>query len=132
MVGFRRDDLWPQNLVFAYGLRPSLSNLTITPLLFYPGSAPLPLYGQILSITVTTTSAGGNASLKGEFRNRSSGSVLRTITTASASPGQRTLTWDGRADNGAFVAPGIYDVTLTVTDSIGGTAVLRPVVIVRY
>jgi flagellar hook assembly protein FlgD len=132
LTAFRRGDIWPKNVVFAYGMAPRLSNLTITPILFNPGSAPLTLAGQELRLTVVTANASWNASLKAEFRNRSSGSVLRTITTASASAGSQAVVWDGRADNGAFVAPGIYDVTLTVTDAIGGTAVIKPVVIVRY
>ena len=132
LIVFRRGDIWPKNLVFAYGLAPLLYGLTITPILFNPASVPLPLTGQEFRATVTTANTAWTASLKAEFRNRSSGSVLRTITTSSAPAGTRVVTWDGRADNGVFVAPGIYDVTLTATDSIGGTAVLKPVVIVRY
>jgi hypothetical protein len=30
-----------------------------------------------------------------------------------------TLTWDGRADNGMWVAPGVYIVTATAIDAIG-------------
>jgi flagellar hook assembly protein FlgD len=132
MTVFRRGDIWPKNLVFAYGLAPLLYGLTITPVLFNPASVPLPLTGQEFRATVTTANTAWTASLKAEFRNRSSGSILRTITTPQAAAGSRAVVWDGRADNGAFVAPGIYDVTLTATDSIGGTAVLKPVVIVRY
>jgi len=132
LIVFRRGDIWPKNVVFAYGLAPSLSGLTIAPVLFNPASAPSPLAGQQFSVTVSTANAAWTASLKAEFRNRSSGSLLRTITTAAMPAGLQGVVWDGRADNGALVAPGIYDVTLTAMDSIGGTAVLKPVVIVRY
>lgn len=132
LITFRRGDVWPKNVVFAYGLAPRLSNLTITPILFNPGSSPSPLAGQEIRVTVITAQASWNASLKAEYRNRGSGAVLRTITTALASAGSQSVVWDGRADNGAFVAPGIYDVTLTATDTVGGTAVLKPVVIIRY
>jgi flagellar hook assembly protein FlgD len=132
LIVFRRGDIWPKNLAFAYGLAPRLSGLTINPVLFNPGSVPSPLTGQELRVNVTTANSAWTASLKAEFRNRSSGSILRTITTAAAPAGSQAIVWDGRADNGTFVAPGIYDVTLTATDSVGGTAVLKPVVIVRY
>jgi len=132
LIVFRRGDIWPKNLVFAYGLAPLMTNLSITPILFNPASSPLPLAGQQFGVTVTTANASWTVSLKAEFRNRSSGTILRTVTTSSAPAGTQTITWDGRADNGAFVAPGIYDVTLTAIDAIGGTAVLKPVVIVRY
>jgi len=132
LITFRRGDIWPKNVVFAYGMAPRLSDLTITPILFNPGSSPLPLTGQEIRVTVTTANASWNASLKAQYRNRSGGSVLRTITTTPASAGSQAVVWDGRADNGAFVAPGVYDVTLTATDAIGGTAVITPVVIVRY
>jgi hypothetical protein len=132
LIVFRRGDIWPKNLVFAYGLAPQLSGLTITPVLFNPASSPLPLAGQQFSVNVSTANTAWTASLKAEFRNRTWGSLLRTITTSPMPAGLQTVAWDGRADNGAFVAPGIYDVTLTATDSVGGTAVLKPVVIVRY
>ena len=132
LIVFRRGDIWPKNLVFAYGFAPLLTGLTITPVLFNPAAVPLPLAGQELRANVTTANAAWTVSLKAEFQNRSSGTVLRTITTAAGPAGSQAVVWDGRADNGAFVAPGIYDVTLTAIDSIGGTAVLKPVVIVRY
>ncbi|HEV2719129.1 MAG TPA: FlgD immunoglobulin-like domain containing protein [Thermoanaerobaculia bacterium] len=129
---FRRGDIWPKNLVFAYGLAPLMTGLTINPILFNPASSPLPLAGQQFSVTVRPANPAWTVSLKAEFRNRSSGTILRTVTTTPAAAGAQTVTWDGRADNGAFVAAGIYDVTLTAIDSIGSTAVLKPVVIVRY
>jgi len=132
LIVFRRGDIWPKNLALAYGLAPLLSNLTINPILFNPASVPLPLAGQELRVNVAIAGAAATASLRAEFRNRSSGSTLRTIATSPAPSGSQAVVWDGRADNGAFVAAGIYDVTLTVTDSLGGTAVLKPVVIVRY
>jgi flagellar hook assembly protein FlgD len=132
LIVFRRGDIWPKNLVLAYGIAPRLDSLTISPVLFNPASVPLPLGGQELRVNVTIASAASTASLKAEFRNRASGSILRTIINPSAPAGSQAIVWDGRADNGAFVAPGIYDVTLTATDSLGGTAVLKPAVIVRY
>lgn len=132
MIVFRRGDIWPKNLALAYGLAPLMSNLTINPILFNPASIPLPLAGQELRVNVTIASAATTASLRAELRNRSSGSILRTITTSPAPSGSQAVVWDGRADNGVFVAAGIYDVTLTAIDSLGGTAVLKPMVIVRY
>ena len=129
---FRRGDIWPKNLVLAYGIAPRLDSLTISPVLFNPASVPLPLAGQEFRVSVAIASAATTASLKAEFRNRASGSILRTIIKPSAPAGSQAIVWDGRADNGAFVAPGIYDVTLTAIDSLGGTAVLKPAVIVRY
>ena len=55
------------------------------------------------------------------FRNQASGSVLRTISQAGLAPGYVALTWDGRSDDGQWVAPGVYIVIATVTDGIGNS-----------
>jgi FlgD Ig-like domain len=132
LIVLRRGDVWPKNLVLAYGLAPRLSDLTVTPALFNPASAPLPLSGEEFRFNVWSANSASVVSVRAEFRNRSSGSILRTITTSALPVGSRLIVWDGRADNGAFVAPGIYDVTLTASDPLGGAAVLKPVVIVAY
>jgi flagellar hook assembly protein FlgD len=87
--------------------------------------------GETFSMTVATFQ-GRSVTVTGQFKNLSSGSVLRTLTSSSRQPGQVTLAWNGRADNGAWVAPGLYEATITVTDSAGASAVLKPLITVRY
>lgn len=117
---------YPKNLVLLFGTKPVLDVLSITPVIYNPGAGSQ-------TFTVTTTSAlGRTIALTAKFRNTASGSVLRTITTAAAAGGTRTVTWDGRADNGMWVAPGLYEVEIDAVDSVGSTAVIKPLVTVRY
>lgn len=127
----RRNDIWPRNLTLVYGTVPAVSNFTISSPIFNPAAAPTVTSGETFSMTVATFQ-GRSVTVTGQFKNLSSGSVLRTLTTSSQPPGQVTLTWNGRADNGAWVAPGLYEATITVTDSVGGSVVLKPLITVRY
>jgi hypothetical protein len=127
----RRNDIWPRNLTLVYGTAPAVSNFTISSPIFNPAAAPTVTSGETFSMTVTTFQ-GRSVTVTGQFKNLSSGSVLRTLTTSSQPPGQVTLSWNGRADNGAWVAPGLYEATITVTDSAGGSVVLKPLITVRY
>jgi flagellar hook assembly protein FlgD len=123
----RRNDIWPRDLTLVYGTAPAISGLTITPLIFNP-AGPTTL---TLQMTVTTFQSRA-VTAKAAFRNVTSLSVLRTVTIASQPAGQVVLTWNGRAENGAWVAPGLYEVTITITDSAGGSTTLKPVLTVRY
>jgi flagellar hook assembly protein FlgD len=127
----RRNDTLPRNMTFVYGSRPVLTNLVISPLLFSPGAGTAANGSLTLSFGVTSFQSRPVV-LKAEFRNQESGSLLRTITTPSGPAGSRTISWDGRADNGAWVAPALYEVTVTVTDSEGNATSIRPYVTVRY
>ncbi len=106
-------DRFARNAVVLFGTKPTVQNVAVNPPAFTVGSTTstvafaLETYQhQSADITVT-------------FLNQSSLSTLRTITLATQAPGQITVPWDGRADNGAFVAPGLYTITVTATDSIG-------------
>jgi len=102
-----------KNAVMLYGTRPTLSNLLLTPPQFYPGSGSL-------AVTATTTSYQSAAvTLSLTVTNLTSHTVLRTITQANQPAGASTVNWDGKADNGMWVSPGPYALTLTVTDSKG-------------
>ncbi len=53
------------------------------------------------------------------YMNQSSLSVLHTYTQANVQPGNVAIEWDGKADNGMWVAPGLYTIKLVLEDSIG-------------
>jgi flagellar hook assembly protein FlgD len=127
----RRNDIWPRNLTLVYGTAPAISNFTISSPIFNPAAAPTVTAGETLSMTVTTFQARP-VIVTGQFKNVSSGSTLRTITMAQQPAGQVALSWNGRADNGAWVVPGLYEATITVTDSAGGSIVVKPLITVRY
>jgi hypothetical protein len=129
----RRTDIWPRNMTLLYGSAPAISNLTISAPVFNPASAPMILAkGEVFTMTVSSP-LSRSVSLKAQFRNTVSNSVLRTITTAPQSAGGTfEVDWDGRADNGAWVSPDVYEVIITVTDSAGSTAVIKPLMMVRY
>jgi flagellar hook assembly protein FlgD len=123
----RRTDIWPRNMTVVYGTAPAVSNLTIAWPVFNPASVA----GEEFRMSVTTFQSR-TVTVTGQFRNLGSGSILRTVSTATQGPGQVVLTWNGRADNGAWVAPGLYEATITVTDSAGSATVLKPLLVVRY
>ncbi|MGH7490536.1 MAG: FlgD immunoglobulin-like domain containing protein, partial [bacterium] len=127
----RRNDTWPRNLTLVYGTAPVVSNFTISSPIFNPAAAPSVTSGETFSMTVATFQSR-SVTVTGQFKNISSGSILRAMPTASQPAGQVALSWNGRADNGAWVVPGLYEATITVTDSAGSTAVLTPFITVRY
>jgi len=108
-----------QNAVVVYGSKPSIAGLSVSPAVFAPAFAP-----QTIAFDLTTFQSA-SATVQLSFRNIASGSTLRTITLADQAPGHVIVTWDGRADNGMWVAAGDYLVTLAITDPIGN-AVLTP------
>src|SRR5262249_16103415 len=66
------------------------------------------------------------------FLNQSSMSVLRTITRPQSPGTGITVTWDGKSDNGMWVAPGTYTAIISVVDGIGNTATLQGITTVMY
>jgi flagellar hook assembly protein FlgD len=122
----RRNDNWPKNAVLLFGTAPAIQNVAVSPM-FNPAAAS----GLDVSFDATTFQSR-NLSTTCQFRNTGSGSILRTVTLAAQPAGHLTVHWNGRADNGDWVAPDVYEIILTATDSAGSTATVRPVVIVRY
>jgi flagellar hook assembly protein FlgD len=122
-----RGENYPRNLVVLYGTAPTISIASMAPLMFNPGA------GAPQSFTVNVASPVSRPiSVSAQFRNMSSASILRTVTLPASTAAQQTISWDGKADNGAWVAPGTYEVILKATDSAGGTATIKPLVTVKY
>jgi flagellar hook assembly protein FlgD len=94
------------------------------------------MYGPALgSQSVTfdlTTYQSQAASVSVSFFNQSSSSTLRTMTIANQAPGPVTISWDGRAENGMWVAPGTYTITATVTDTIGNVVSEQLLTTIQY
>jgi flagellar hook assembly protein FlgD len=128
----RRTDIWPKNMTLLYGSAPLVSSVTFSSTVFNPASAPSPLAGgEVITINATSP-LSRQISVKAQFRNITSGSILRTITTSPQTGGSIQIGWDGRADNGAWVAPATYEVIITVSDSAGSATILKPLMTVRY
>ena len=108
---------FPKNVVVVYGTRPNISTtVQAMPSQFRPD------WGSGQSVTLDfSTFQGQSASVQLEFMNLASQSTLRTVVFAGQSPGHFTWVWDGRADNGMRVAPGLYMVTAAVTDALGNS-----------
>jgi flagellar hook assembly protein FlgD len=101
-----------RNAVVLYGIRPVVRGVRIDP--------PSLHAGGIAQVSFEfSTFDDGPADVTVTFLNQASLSTLRTITRAGQTPGRVSLSWDGRADNGASVAPGTYTVTVTASDRIG-------------
>ena len=107
-------DNFAVNTIVLYGSAPVVSAISATPP-FYAPAVGL----QQVSFDLTSTFAGQPVSVSLTFLNQTSGSVLRTVTQSGLLPGHVSIPWDGRADNGDWVAPGVYVVTATLSDSIG-------------
>jgi flagellar hook assembly protein FlgD len=120
------DELSP-NAVVIYGTRPKFTQrASISPALFYPVKGP-----QTVSYTFTSYQ-NQPVNVTATFLNQSSLSTLRTMNLANVTPGAKTISWDGKADNGMWVAPGYYTITVKITDSIGNVATSQILTTVRY
>lgn len=104
-----------------YGTKPVINQFSVTPSLFYPGSAPLNITFTLKALDSLTS----YITLVVQFTNVESHSVLHTIQTVVQKPqsgwgnGQNVaITWDGMSDAGLKVAPGIYSVGLTASDAL--------------
>jgi hypothetical protein len=126
LLFMRRDDTFPKNLAIAYGTAPAITGISVSPAVFDPFYRK-----QTIAVDVTMM-AGRSVTLTATCRNMASGSILRVLTGSAGTQTHRTLEWDGRADNNEFVAPGTYEITVTVTDSAGSTAVVKPISTVLY
>jgi flagellar hook assembly protein FlgD len=106
-------DRFSKNAVVVHGTKPSVHNIAITPSAFAPGTASPDVSFEL------QTFKGQPADVTIMFLNQASLSTLRTIRLPAQSPGFISVPWDVRADNGAFVAPGAYTITVKVKDNIG-------------
>lgn len=61
------------------------------------------------------------ASVKFDFKNLASNSILRSVVLSGQPPGHVSWNWDVSADNGMPVAPGRYLIIATVTDALGNS-----------
>jgi flagellar hook assembly protein FlgD len=127
----RRNDNWPKNVVLVFGTAPTIANVALSSPIFSPATATSTSAGLDVSFDVTTFQSRSVATTC-QFRNTTSGSTLRTITLAAQPAGHLTVHWNGRADNGDWVAPAVYEIILTTTDSAGSAATVRPLVTVQY
>jgi len=127
----RRDDNWPRNVVLLFGTAPTISNVALSSSMFSPASATTISSGLDVSFDVAAFQSR-SITTTCQFRNTSSGSTLRTITLAAQPAGHLTVHWNGRADNGDWVAPAVYEIILTTTDSAGNATTVRPMVPVQY
>lgn len=114
------------NSVFVIGTKPVISAFTLTPTLFSPFRQ-----NQSLSVTFSTYQSQ-SATVTATFKNQQSQSILRTIILNGVTPGQTNISWNGRSDNGMWVSPGVYIVTITVQDSLGNIASRQLLTTVRY
>jgi flagellar hook assembly protein FlgD len=112
--------------VFVLGTKPTVSAFTITPNLFSPFKL-----NQNLSITFSTYQSQ-TVTITTSFRNVQSLSVLRTIVLNGVAPGQANISWNGRADNGMWVSPGVYLATVTIQDPLGNSVSRQLLTTLKY
>jgi flagellar hook assembly protein FlgD len=109
-----RTKFFSKNAVVVFGSKPKVTNVRVTPAIYGPAT------GTTQSIQYNlATYLNEQATVTITLMNLKSKSILRTLNTGLQSPGLRTATWNGRADNGEWVAPGAYAVTVTATDPRG-------------
>lgn len=122
----RSDDSFSQNAVVLFGTKPTLSNLIVEPPNYNPG-----LGAQAVSLDVSSHQ-NQPVTVSIAFFNQESQSVLRTVTANERSAGHVTISWDGRADNGMWVAPGAYTLKVTASDGIGNAVSRNTLTMIAY
>lgn len=121
-----RRDSFSKNALVLYGTRPALTNLRVAPAFHNPSAGP-----QTISFNLTSfQNQAVSATLS--IMNLETRSVLRTLARTGQAPGLVTFSWDGRADNGMWVAPGRYAVTAAVSDGLGNQDNSQILTMVRY
>ena len=78
--------------------------------------------GQPASISFTLSKP---ATVVLQVASADTGALLRTNTQPNVSAGNASISWDGRADNGYFAAPGSYRLGLKAVDSGGNQSMIR-------
>jgi len=109
-------DRFARNAVIVHGTKPTIRNLTVTPPIIASGPA-----AAVVSFDLQTYGEAP-ASVTVAFVNQSSRSALKTVVLPAQRPGRGAVHWDGKADNGAWVAPGAYTIDVLATDGIGNRA----------
>jgi flagellar hook assembly protein FlgD len=122
---FAQQANFPKNAVILFGSAAQITNVAVTPAVFYP-------YGGSQTIAFDLATYQSTANTTVAILNQESLSVLRTISLGSIAAGHVQVTWDGRADNGAWVSPGYYTVTVSGADSRGNSTVGQILSTVRY
>jgi flagellar hook assembly protein FlgD len=115
-VDIQQSTYLPKNVMVVFGTKPSVTNVQVTRPFYGPANGT-----QTVSFNLSTYQSQ-TATIAVAFKNLSTNSVLRRVTLSNQAPGPVTVNWDGHADNGMWVAPGFYAVTVTATDSIGNSA----------
>lgn len=118
---------FPENVIVRFGTALKMTSLRTDPPLYNPAAGE----PQALSFDLSTF-VNATVSYTVRYLNQASRSTLRTLTTTAAVAGQQIVLWDGKAENGAWVAPGRYTVIVTATDSLGNDASQHAVMTVQY
>ncbi len=104
---------WPKNASLMYGAKGKVTTVKVTPRVFGPAAGT-----QTIEFDLTTHQSQP-AEVSIALVNLSTLSTLRTLTLTNQAAGHVTTTWNGRADNGMWVAPGYYAVVVSATDAQG-------------
>lgn len=107
------------NAIVVYGTKLSI----VQPVKAVPLAVRSGADGQTITLSFTVPAFQmQSATVKLEFKNLVSNSILRTYSQSGVPAGQQfSWTWDVRADNGMPVAPGMYLIIATVTDSFNSS-----------
>ncbi|MFC1858655.1 PKD domain-containing protein [Thermodesulfobacteriota bacterium] len=104
----------PDNAIIV-NTEPIVSDLLVSPAYFSPAFNP---YAEITDATFTYT-LSKTADVTATIYN-SANFIVKTITVNDVPPGSgNTITWNGKNENGEYVATGTYRFKLTATDADG-------------
>ncbi|HET8798499.1 MAG TPA: FlgD immunoglobulin-like domain containing protein, partial [Thermoanaerobaculia bacterium] len=117
---------FPKNAAVLYGTRPVLANVKVTPAVFGPASGQ-----QTVELDLSTFQSRP-VRLTVELFNLATKAVLRTIEAPAQAAGHVVIPWDGRADNGLFLAAGRYRVLVRASDETGNVAEAGILTTIQY
>jgi flagellar hook assembly protein FlgD len=112
----------PNNAIFVENA-PQITDVTVTPNYFDPATGNFLTPDNPTATAQFTVTKSANVTL--EVFRVGSVSPIRTILLPNAAAGPNTIVWDGKSDNGIFVAKGDYRLALKATDSSGNQSIVR-------
>lgn len=122
---------FPENAAILFGSKPKVKEVRVTPPIFGPEFG-----SQVISFQLATFAEKNEplprAAIHVDVTNLETKSTLRVVDIPAQAPGSVAFTWDGRAADGRYLAPGRYSVVVTATDPRGNVVTNGILTTIQY